>query len=121
MGDATTGDDVVELWRHADPSSTRMWEFKELVNRKYNLKLRSYDDLYEWSIGNIPEFWEETWFFCGIKASRPFDKVIAVFLVTRGAFGGTAPFCTSVVLLLLESCHPGTKNWCLERHWNSGP
>ena len=88
MGDATAGDDVVELWRHADPSSTRMWEFKERVNRKYNLRLQSYDDLYKWSIDNIPEFWEETWLFCGIRASRPPDKVIAVFLVARDAFGG---------------------------------
>ncbi|KAF7865230.1 hypothetical protein EAF04_006207 [Stromatinia cepivora] len=67
---------ATELWRHPDPTSTRMYEFKEIVNEKYNLKLESYDDLYRWSIGNIAEFWEETWWFTGIRAERGFDKVI---------------------------------------------
>lgn len=52
-----------------------MHEFKEIVNKKYNLNLESYDGLYEWSIGNIAEFWEETWWLTGIRAERGFDKV----------------------------------------------
>lgn len=67
--------DAIELWRHPNPESTRMWEFKELVNKKYGLELQSYDDLYAWSIENIAPFWGETWHFMGIKASKSFDKV----------------------------------------------
>ena len=66
---------ATELWRHPDPTSTRMYEFKEIVNKKYNLDLDSYDDLYKWSIENIAEFWEETWWLTGIKAERGFDMV----------------------------------------------
>jgi len=69
-------DEVVELWRHSDHKSTRMWEFKELINKKYGLKLNSYDDLHQWSIDNITEFWGETWHFTGIKASKPYDKIL---------------------------------------------
>lgn len=53
-----------------------MWEFKELLNSKYGLSLESYNDLYKWSIENISRFWEETWHFTGVVASKPFDKVI---------------------------------------------
>ncbi|TAQ87419.1 hypothetical protein B7494_g4236 [Chlorociboria aeruginascens] len=67
---------AVELWRHADPESTQMWIFLQTVNKKYGLELESYKDLYQWSVENIAEFWEETWHFTGIKASRPFDQVL---------------------------------------------
>lgn len=74
--------EVVELWRHADPTSTQLWAFKETINQKYNnLDLSTYHDLYEWSIDNIPEFWEEIWRFCGIRASKAFDKVINFFKI----------------------------------------
>lgn len=65
----------VELWRHASPESTRMWEFKTLINRKYALQLDTYEQLYQWSIENIASFWEEAWHFTGITASRAYDKV----------------------------------------------
>ncbi|KAA8567693.1 hypothetical protein EYC84_008165 [Monilinia fructicola] len=67
---------ATELWRHSNPSSTRMYEFKEIVNKKYGLKLKTYDDLYRWSIENIAEFWEETWWFTGIRVEKGFEKVV---------------------------------------------
>ena len=86
MGDASlpvSQDDVVELWKHSHPTSTRMWEFLQIINDRYRLNLKTYDDLYQWSIDNIPEFWEETWHFTGIKASKPFDKVNEFSYVAR--------------------------------------
>ncbi|KAL3423393.1 acetoacetyl-synthase [Phlyctema vagabunda] len=75
--DSIGGDTApVELWRHADPESTRMWEFKEVVNKKYNLNLNTYDQLYSWSVENIAAFWAETWHFTGVTAKEPFQKVI---------------------------------------------
>lgn len=64
-----------ELWRHASPEQTRMWEFKDIINKNYGLQLKSYDDLYQWSIKNIEPFWHETWQFTGITASKPYPKV----------------------------------------------
>ncbi|RFU26507.1 hypothetical protein B7463_g9842, partial [Scytalidium lignicola] len=69
-------ENATELWRHADPESTRIWQFKELLNSKYGLNLRTYDELYQWSIDNLSDFWKETWYFTGITASKPFDKII---------------------------------------------
>ncbi len=84
MGDPnglTNGIGPVELWRHPDPESTRMAEFRHRINKKYKLKLSTYEDLHQWSIDNIPEFWEETWHFVGITASRSFDLVRVGFSV----------------------------------------
>ena len=64
-----------ELWRHPDPSSTPMWQFLEAVNKKHNLDLHDYPDLYQWSIENVEQFWEQVWGFVGITASVQFDEV----------------------------------------------
>lgn len=69
------GHTPTELWRHPNPRETRMWAFKDVVNSKYGQDLQSYDELYHWSIENIPQFWAETWSFTGVKASQPFKKV----------------------------------------------
>lgn len=56
-----------------------MWGFKDTLNSKYGLNLQTYDELYRWSIENIPQFWAETWSFCGVEASQPFKKVGNIF------------------------------------------
>jgi hypothetical protein len=71
----TNGHSPIELWRHPDPRSSRMWGFKAAINTKYGLNLETYDDLYRWSIENISQFWAETWSFCGVEASQQFKKV----------------------------------------------
>lgn len=63
------------LWNHPEPESTRMAGFMQRVNQKYNLKLKTYDNLYKWSIDHLGEFWEEVWDVCGIVAERRFTEV----------------------------------------------
>lgn len=67
--------DGEELWRHSSPRSTPMWKFLELVNRNHGQKLKSYSDLYKWSVNNIAAFWAEVWFFTGVRSSKPYDHV----------------------------------------------
>ncbi len=50
--------------------------FINFVNRTCGLDIRSYDDLYRWSVERIPEFWASVWDFVEIKASRRYDKVV---------------------------------------------
>jgi len=50
--------------------------FIKFINDKHNLELGSYDELYDWSIQRIPEFWAAMWEFGGIIASRPYDEVV---------------------------------------------
>ena len=50
--------------------------FISFVNRTYGQDIRSYDDLYRWSVDKIPEFWASVWDFGEIRASRKYDKVV---------------------------------------------
>ncbi len=67
--------DASELWRHANPSTTQMFKFLELVNAKYHLELADYPALHKWSVDNVAAFWAEAWHFLGIRASKPYDEV----------------------------------------------
>lgn len=63
------------------PSEERIKEanitrFINLVNRKYNLQIDSYDKLHRWSIENISDFWAAMWEFGEIKTSRKYETVV---------------------------------------------
>lgn len=63
------------LWQHKDPPSTRMYEFKTMIENKYNVKLETYESLHQWSITSLPAFWEQIWHFTQVRASKPFVRV----------------------------------------------
>ena len=63
------------LWTHKNPTSTRITEFKTLVEKKYNRDFQDYNALWEWSVVNLDAFWNEVWHFTGVQASRAFTKV----------------------------------------------
>jgi len=66
------------LWKPSEETvkQSNMTRFINFVNEKHNLKLSSYDELYPWSIENIPDLWAAVWEFVDIKASRGYDQVI---------------------------------------------
>jgi acetoacetyl-CoA synthetase len=53
-----------------------MTRFMEFVNRKHGRLFCSYDELYDWSITNIPDFWACMWEFAGIIATHGYDTVV---------------------------------------------
>ncbi|MFU8856050.1 MAG: acetoacetate--CoA ligase [Deferrisomatales bacterium] len=46
------------------------------VKRDHGLSLQGYDDLYEWSVREIPAFWEAMWKFADIRSSTPYEAVL---------------------------------------------
>lgn len=64
-----------ELWHHPFPESTEMFRFMQTVNITRGLQLKSYKELYNWSIENVGDFWEEVWLHTGVKASEPYTQV----------------------------------------------
>lgn len=69
------------LWEPSEErkNSTNMTRFRELVNSEQSLDLRTYDDLYQWSITDSPVFWAAMWKFSGIKASEPYKHIVTNF------------------------------------------
>jgi len=66
------------LWvpSEARRRAANLTRFIDLVNRRHGLRVRSYRELWEWSVAQIPEFWTAIWDFAGIVASRGYDQVV---------------------------------------------
>jgi acetoacetyl-CoA synthetase len=62
-----------------------MTRFIQHVNRAHRLRLRTYAQLYEWSISRIPDFWACMWEFAKIRASQPCGAVVSDLAVFPGA------------------------------------
>ncbi len=50
--------------------------FIAFVNRKLGKTFKSYENLYQWSIEDIPGFWAAWWEFAEIRASKKYEKVV---------------------------------------------
>jgi acetoacetyl-CoA synthetase len=55
---------------------SNMARFLAFVNERHGTDFSDYDALYAWSVTDISAFWEAVWQFCGIIASRPYDRVV---------------------------------------------
>ncbi len=66
------------LWEPSDQhkEQANMTGFINFVNKKYGLELKTYIDLYQWSVTSIPDFWAAMWEFGDIRASRTYDSVV---------------------------------------------
>ena len=65
------------LWQpsQAQIDDSQISQFREIVNRKYNLNLTDYNDLYEWSMCYPEYFWESMWKFGHIIASESYTQI----------------------------------------------
>ncbi|MEW6616069.1 MAG: acetoacetate--CoA ligase [Thermodesulfobacteriota bacterium] len=66
------------LWKPSEERkrNANITRFIDTLNKRYGKSFRSYEELYNWSINNISDFWGSVWDFCEIKASRDYDVVI---------------------------------------------
>ena len=69
------------LWKPGNNQKTHFNQFIDLVNSKYDLDLKTYNDLYDWSVNNIPQFWENTLDYSDIVYSGTYDRVIDLSLI----------------------------------------
>ena len=54
---------------------SNMYKLMQDLNKRNNLKMQSYNDLYEWSINNKKEFWAEIWELAEVQYSVSYDDV----------------------------------------------
>jgi len=66
------------LWTPSEERirNANLTRFIEYVNGKHGKKFKTYPDLYQWSIEDIPSFWARLWEFVDIKASRGYTHVV---------------------------------------------
>jgi acetoacetyl-CoA synthetase len=56
--------------------SSNVFDFINFVNKKENLDLENYQEIYNWSIENIPRFWELCGEYCRVIYSNKYEQVI---------------------------------------------
>ena len=66
------------LWipNESQVKEANLTHFISLVNAKYKSKIKSYGELYGWSIEKVPDFWSAIWDYTGIISSRSYKKVV---------------------------------------------
>ncbi|EEY57095.1 uncharacterized protein PITG_20825 [Phytophthora infestans T30-4] len=76
--DAKRVKDGATLWSpSADLVAFSNWtKFSNLVNERFKLSLKTPQELWQWSVDNLEDFWGACWDFTGMVASQPYTKVI---------------------------------------------
>ena len=46
------------------------------INKKYDLDINGYNELYDWTIMNPKEFWEQTWIYSDIISSSNYTSIV---------------------------------------------
>ena len=68
------------IWQPSASSieEANLTRFIKEANHQYNLNVLSYDDLHQWSLHNLQEFYTLLWDFCGLISSHKGEQKILV-------------------------------------------
>lgn len=58
------------LWQPAHPEKAQASLFRDHINKKYNLNLGSYEELWKWSCNNRGDYWSEVWDWEGVVGDK---------------------------------------------------
>jgi acetoacetyl-CoA synthetase len=56
--------------------NARISDYMEWMKAEKDLAFEDYNQLWEWSVTDLEGFWASVWEYCGIKASKPYEKVL---------------------------------------------
>jgi acetoacetyl-CoA synthetase len=66
------------LWEPsaADLERAEMTRFMRWAGERRGRPFTDYGELWRWSVDEIEDFWAAIWEFCGVRASRPYERVL---------------------------------------------
>jgi acetoacetyl-CoA synthetase len=66
------------LWKPsvASVEQTEMTRFMRWVGERHGRTFADYAELWRWSVDELEEFWADLWGFCGVRASKPYERVL---------------------------------------------
>jgi acetoacetyl-CoA synthetase len=66
------------LWEPSEEfrETARISDYMRWLKDEKDVALSDYDDLWEWSVTDLEGFWASIWEYCGIKASKPYERVL---------------------------------------------
>jgi acetoacetyl-CoA synthetase len=72
-----TGERPIWTPSNTRASASQMARFMDHVRQEYAEEIENYAGLHRWSVSAPEKFWPALWAFCGIRASRSWDDVLA--------------------------------------------
>jgi acetoacetyl-CoA synthetase len=72
------GQDQAPLWMPTAEvaASARMTDFMSWAGRRHGRTFADYAELWEWSVQEVGQFWADIWEYCGVRASKPYERVL---------------------------------------------
>jgi acetoacetyl-CoA synthetase len=66
------------LWEPSEEmrSSSELARFMRWAGERHNRRFADYGELWRWSVDEPEEFWADVWEFCGVRASKPYERVL---------------------------------------------
>jgi acetoacetyl-CoA synthetase len=66
------------LWEPSEEfrETARISDYMRWLKDEKNVALSDYDELWEWSVTDLEGFWASIWEYCGIKGSKPYERVL---------------------------------------------
>jgi acetoacetyl-CoA synthetase len=73
------GHDQVPLWTPSTEmmDGARMSAFMQWAGKRHGREFADYAQLWKWSVGEIEQFWADIWEYCEVRASVPYEQVLA--------------------------------------------
>jgi acetoacetyl-CoA synthetase len=56
--------------------STEMARFMRWAGERHGRSFAGYEELWQWSVDELEAFWADIWEFCGVRASKPYERVL---------------------------------------------
>jgi acetoacetyl-CoA synthetase len=71
--------DRMPLWTPTPEmlAGARMTDFMGWAGERHGRTFADYSELWQWSVGETEQFWADIWEYCGVRASEPYEKVLA--------------------------------------------
>src|ERR671911_1444776 len=66
------------LWEPSEElkENARVSDYMEWLKAEKDLSFTDYNELWEWSVTDLEGFWGSIWEYCGIQASKPYERVL---------------------------------------------
>jgi acetoacetyl-CoA synthetase len=66
------------LWEPSpdDRERAEMTRFMRWAGERRGRTFADYDELWHWSVAELEDFWAAIWEFCGVRASKPYERVL---------------------------------------------
>jgi acetoacetyl-CoA synthetase len=74
----SSGDEQQPMWTPSSSraAATEMARFQSWAAERHGLELDGYQQLWRWSVDQLETFWADIWEFCGVIASKPYERVL---------------------------------------------